>query len=146
VLIAVVDEDRIPRGTEDQLFAPFQRLGDHDTSIGVGLPVAARRGWVAPSQHRHPRRRATVETEFATPKDGRHDPAEDQALVIDDEPQILRALRINLSVRATKCHRGHRCRGLQAAADHRPDVIVLTRAAAVGYRGAGRAWDGSRRR
>jgi two-component system, OmpR family, sensor histidine kinase KdpD len=47
VLIAVVDEGPgIPRGTEDQLFAPFQRLGDHDTSIGVGLGLSVARGFV----------------------------------------------------------------------------------------------------
>ena len=47
--------------------------------------------------------------------------------MIDDEPQILRALRINLSVRGYEVsHRGHRCRARCAsAADHRPDVIVL---------------------
>ncbi|HEX4559964.1 MAG TPA: sensor histidine kinase KdpD [Mycobacterium sp.] len=47
VLIAVIDEGPgIPRGTEDQLFAPFQRLGDHDTSIGVGLGLSVARGFV----------------------------------------------------------------------------------------------------
>ena len=47
VLIAVVDEGPgIPRGSEDQLFAPFQRLGDHDNSIGVGLGLSVARGFV----------------------------------------------------------------------------------------------------
>ena len=47
VLIAVVDEGPgIPRGTDEQLFAPFQRLGDHDTSIGVGLGLSVARGFV----------------------------------------------------------------------------------------------------
>jgi two-component system sensor histidine kinase KdpD len=47
VLIAVVDEGPgIPRGTEDQLFAPFQRLGDHDNSIGVGLGLSVAHGFV----------------------------------------------------------------------------------------------------
>jgi two-component system sensor histidine kinase KdpD len=47
VLIAVVDEGPgIPRGAEDQLFAPFQRLGDHDTSSGVGLGLSVARGFV----------------------------------------------------------------------------------------------------
>ncbi len=46
VLIAVIDEGPgIPRGTEEQLFAPFQRLGDHDTSIGVGLGLSVARGF-----------------------------------------------------------------------------------------------------
>jgi two-component system sensor histidine kinase KdpD len=47
VLIAVVDEGPgIPRGTESQLFAPFQRLGDQDNSIGVGLGLSVARGFV----------------------------------------------------------------------------------------------------
>ena len=47
MLIAVVDEGPgIPRGSEEQLFAPFQRLGDHDTSIGVGLGLSVARGFV----------------------------------------------------------------------------------------------------
>ena len=47
VLIAVIDEGPgIPRDTEEQLFAPFQRLGDHDNSIGVGLGLSVARGFV----------------------------------------------------------------------------------------------------
>jgi two-component system, OmpR family, sensor histidine kinase KdpD len=47
VLIAVVDEGPgIPRDAEEQLFAPFQRLGDQDTTIGVGLGLSVARGFV----------------------------------------------------------------------------------------------------
>jgi len=49
-----------------------------------------------------------------------------RVLVIDDEPQILRALRINLSVRGyevTTAATG--AAALRAAAETRPDVIVL---------------------
>jgi two-component system sensor histidine kinase KdpD len=47
VLIAVVDEGPgIPRGAEDRLFAPFQRLGDQDTSTGVGLGLSVAHGFV----------------------------------------------------------------------------------------------------
>lgn len=49
-----------------------------------------------------------------------------RVLVIDDEPQILRALRINLSVRGyevTTAANG--AAALRAAAETRPDVIVL---------------------
>ena len=47
VLINVVDEGPgIPRGAEDRLFAPFQRLGDQDNSIGVGLGLSVARGFV----------------------------------------------------------------------------------------------------
>ena len=49
-----------------------------------------------------------------------------KVLVIDDEPQILRALRINLSVRGydvTTAATG--AAALRAAAEERPDVVVL---------------------
>ncbi|MGV0811943.1 sensor histidine kinase KdpD [Mycolicibacterium boenickei] len=47
VLVAVIDEGPgMPRGAEEQLFAPFQRLGDHDTTIGVGLGLSVARGFV----------------------------------------------------------------------------------------------------
>ena len=49
-----------------------------------------------------------------------------KVLIVDDEPQILRALRINLSVRGyqvTTAATG--AAALRAAAETRPDVIVL---------------------
>jgi two-component system sensor histidine kinase KdpD len=47
VLIAVADEGPgIRRGTEANLFAPFQRLGDQDTTNGVGLGLSVARGFV----------------------------------------------------------------------------------------------------
>ncbi len=49
-----------------------------------------------------------------------------RVLVIDDEPQILRALRINLSVRGyevTTAATG--AEALRAAAEHRPEVVIL---------------------
>ena len=47
VLINVVDEGPgIPRGAEDQMFEPFQRLGDQDNSSGVGLGLSVARGFV----------------------------------------------------------------------------------------------------
>jgi two-component system, OmpR family, sensor histidine kinase KdpD len=47
VLITVVDEGPgIPRGTAEQLFEPFQRLGDRDNTIGVGLGLSVARGFV----------------------------------------------------------------------------------------------------
>ena len=76
VLIAVVDEGPgIPRGAEEQLFAPFQRLGDHDTSIGVGLGLSVARGFVEAmggtiSATDTPGGGLTVEIELAAPKDG----------------------------------------------------------------------------
>jgi two-component system, OmpR family, sensor histidine kinase KdpD len=47
VLINVVDEGPgIPRGTEEQLFEPFQRLGDQHNSSGVGLGLSVAKGFV----------------------------------------------------------------------------------------------------
>jgi two-component system, OmpR family, sensor histidine kinase KdpD len=47
VLINVIDEGPgIPHGTEDQVFEPFQRLGDHDNTTGVGLGMSVARGFV----------------------------------------------------------------------------------------------------
>jgi two-component system KDP operon response regulator KdpE len=49
-----------------------------------------------------------------------------KVLVIDDEPQILRALRINLSVRGYEVITASTgAAALKAAAEQRPDVIVL---------------------
>ncbi len=49
-----------------------------------------------------------------------------RVLVIDDEPQILRALRINLSVRGYDViTAASGAAALRAAADHRPDVVIL---------------------
>ncbi|MDP9167474.1 MAG: ATP-binding protein, partial [Actinomycetota bacterium] len=47
VLLNVADEGPgIARGTEEQVFAPFQRLGDHDNTTGVGLGLSVARGFV----------------------------------------------------------------------------------------------------
>ena len=49
-----------------------------------------------------------------------------RVLVVDDEPQILRALRINLSVRGYEVITAATgAEALRAAADHHPDVVVL---------------------
>ena len=47
VLINVVDEGPgIPRGTEERLFDPFQRLGDQDNTTGVGLGLSVAKGFI----------------------------------------------------------------------------------------------------
>ena len=49
-----------------------------------------------------------------------------RVLVVDDEPQILRALRINLSVRGYEVSTASTGAGaLKAAAENPPDVVVL---------------------
>ncbi|MBF6238958.1 sensor histidine kinase KdpD [Nocardia otitidiscaviarum] len=47
VSLTVVDTGPgVPTGLEDQLFEPFQRLGDRDNSTGVGLGLSVVRGFV----------------------------------------------------------------------------------------------------
>ncbi|MBF6296486.1 sensor histidine kinase KdpD [Nocardia amamiensis] len=47
VSITVVDTGPgVPPGTEEQLFEPFQRLGDRDNTTGVGLGLSVVRGFV----------------------------------------------------------------------------------------------------
>ncbi|WP_406280625.1 sensor histidine kinase KdpD [Nocardia sp. NBC_00881] len=47
VTIAVVDTGPgVPHGAEEQLFEPFQRLGDRDNTTGVGLGLSVVRGFV----------------------------------------------------------------------------------------------------
>ncbi|MBS1690990.1 MAG: sensor histidine kinase KdpD [Actinobacteria bacterium] len=47
VLVAVSDEGPgIPRGAEETLFGAFQRLGDGDTTTGIGLGLSVARGFV----------------------------------------------------------------------------------------------------
>ncbi|MFI7189522.1 DUF4118 domain-containing protein [Nocardia nova] len=47
VSITVVDYGPgVPTGLEDQMFEPFQRLGDRDNSTGVGLGLSVVRGFV----------------------------------------------------------------------------------------------------
>lgn len=49
-----------------------------------------------------------------------------RVLVIDDEPQILRALRINLSVRGYEVYTAASgTEALHVAAEHKPDVVIL---------------------
>ena len=45
-LINVIDEGPgVPRGVADQLFEPFQRLGDRNNKYGVGLGLSVARGF-----------------------------------------------------------------------------------------------------
>ena len=49
-----------------------------------------------------------------------------RVLVVDDEPQILRALRINLRVRQYEVHTaGTGAQALEEAARHPPDLVIL---------------------
>ena len=117
VEIRVIDRGPgIPPDHWDQVFLPFQRLGDTDNTTGIGLGLALSRGldrgdgrdarargdtrWgltmvvslpaAGPRLRAAPGRRGNGRTEAS---------AVTRVLVVDDEPQILRALSINLRAR-----------------------------------------------
>jgi signal transduction histidine kinase len=47
VTIYVADEGAgIPRGMEEQIFEPFQRMGDRENRMGVGLGLSVAKGFV----------------------------------------------------------------------------------------------------
>src|SRR5688500_15973511 len=49
-----------------------------------------------------------------------------RVLVVDDEPQIVRALSINLRARGYEvCSAGDGTQALQLVASHQPDVVIL---------------------
>lgn len=76
VLIAVADEGPgIARGSEEQIFEAFQRLGDQDNSSGVGLGLSVARGFVEAmggsiSVGDTPGGGLTVEIDLAAPQEG----------------------------------------------------------------------------
>ena len=129
VLINVIDEGPgIPHGTEDQIFEAFQRLGDHDNTTGVGLGMSVARGFVEAmggtiAASDTPGGGLTVVVDLAAPQERC---TMTRVLVIDDEPHILRALRINLTVRGYEVITASTGAGaLRAAAEHKPDVVIL---------------------
>ena len=121
----------IPDDQRDQVFLPFQRLGDRDNATGVGLGLALSRGLAeamggtltpettpgggltmtltlpAAARRRPPSpdwpSRSAADRAIVDACRRRHRDLTERAvtriLVVDDEPQILRALRINLRAR-----------------------------------------------
>ena len=126
----------IPTTDLDRVFAPFQRLGDTDNTTGVGLGLALSRGLteamggtltpeetpgggltmvvslpaapVPPTPERLPSPDAGASRAELAARTGAR---MTRVLVVDDEPQILRALAINLQGPPLRGgHRRHRHR------------------------------------
>ena len=131
----------IPEADRDQVFLPFQRLGDRDNNTGVGLGLALSRGLAEAmggtlDPGDHPRRRPDhgLPARVGPRPSARPAPLADLAerrpaactgepmtriLVVDDEPQILRALADQPArPRLRRRHRRRRRRG--AARGRRP--------------------------
>ena len=144
VLINIVDEGPgVSKGAAEQMFQPFQRLGDFDTTTGLGLGLSVAKGFVEAMDGTitacdTPGGGLTILVDLAAPLrsgvgggrcngfDGRGAAPMTRVLVVDDDPQLLRALRINLSVRGYEVVTAPTgSRALTLAAEHPPQVVIL---------------------
>ena len=132
----------VPDELKERIFEPFERVGDRHPGVGLGLAVA--RGFAeamggrigafdtpgggltvrvtlpAAGEDRSATRRPAVFAVLAVSG------VMTRVLVVDDEPSILRALRINLSAREYDVSTAvDGTTGLAAVARDRPDVIIL---------------------
>ena len=142
VEIRIIDRGPgIPSDDWDQVFLPFQRLGDTDNTTGIGLGLALSRGLAeAMGGSLEPEETpgggltmvvslpAVTDPSAAAP--GRRERDEvtpmTRVLVVDDEPQLVRALSINLRARHYEVSTAaNGTEALQVAAAHPPDVVIL---------------------
>ncbi len=123
--VRVVDQGPgVPVADVERLFMPFQRLGDSSSDEGVGLGLAVAKGFVEAMG-------GEIEVE-STPGGGLtivHPSAGGRMtriLVVDDEPQILRALGTNLRARGYDVELAPTGEAaLAVAARKHPDLVVL---------------------
>jgi two-component system, OmpR family, KDP operon response regulator KdpE len=107
------------------MFEPFQRLGDRATGgAGLGLGLAIARGFTEAM--------GGTLTPSDTPRRGPHhddQPAHcamTRVLIVEDDPQLLRALRINLTARGYDVITAADGRtGLTLASRTRPDLNII---------------------
>ncbi len=134
VVLEVVDHGPgVPDEAKEAIFEPFTRVGDRYPG-GVGLGLAVARGFAEAMGGRivatdTPGGGLTVSITLACGerRQVRAWPGVmTRVLVVDDEPSILRALRINLSAREYDVSTAvDGTTGLAAVARDRPDVIIL---------------------
>ena len=135
----------IPEKDRDRMFAPFQRLGDTDNTTGVGLGLALSRGLTEAmggtlTADDTPGGGLTMTVSLPAVAGRAASPSRDsgnagsrrgadrvtRVLVVDDEPQILRALRINLRVRDYEVHvAATGAEALEVAGRYPPDLVIL---------------------
>ena len=139
----------VPDEQKERIFEPFERVGDRHPGVGLGLAVA--RGFAeamggrigafdtpgggltvrvtlpaASADRSAPRGSGLGAPRFAVVAVFAVSGVMTRVLVVDDEPSILRALRINLSAREYDVSTAvDGTTGLAAVARDRPDVIIL---------------------
>ena len=134
VVLDVVDHGSgVPAGLKEQIFEPFARLDERSPGVGLGLAVAkgfaeAMGGTIVAVDT--PGGGLTVRVTLPAP--GQRCPRSPggrrmtRVLVIDDEPSILRALRINLTARNYEVSTASDgASGLAAVSRERPDAVIL---------------------
>ena len=144
VEVRVVDRGPgVPDEAKDRIFEPFQRYGDAPRGAGVGLGLAVARGFAEAmggtlDAEDTPGGGLTMVLTLRAAGRARAGPAPPsgsrtrkaghmtRVLVVDDEPQIVRALVINLKARKYEVDAAHDgATALQLAAARHPDVVVL---------------------
>jgi CheY-like chemotaxis protein len=115
----------------ERMFTPFQRLGDTDNTTGTGLGLALSRGLMEAMggeliPEETPGGGLTMVIQLRMARQPGQRDLMTTVLVVDDEPQILRALRVNLAAREYDVVTASSGRqALDAAAHHHPDLVVL---------------------
>ena len=132
VHLRVVDRGPgIPAAQRAHVVAPFQRLGDQRTDDGVGLGLAIAVGFVeamggCAHVGRHAGRWVDGHDRPAPCHAGSRGGGMNRVLVVDDEPQIRRALSLNLRARGyAVLEAGTGEAALQAVATEHPDLVLL---------------------
>ena len=136
VALRVIDRGPgIPPDQRARIFEPFRRVGDRSNDAGVGLGLAVAHGFVT-AMHGDitaddtPGGGLTVTISLARADAPAPVPlamtAKGRVLVVDDEPQIRRALSVNLKARGYDVDQAASGEeALHLAAARHPDVVLL---------------------
>ena len=153
VLIRVVDQGPgIPQAQRERVFEPFYRAGtDHRTGFrGSGLGLAIARGFIeataggsgpsrCPSRARRSSSSCRCPSRSPSRRSRRPRPMAGRVLIVDDEPQILRALRVVLREAGFQALPAETAQqALDVAALQRPDAAIVDLGTARRRRGRGR--------
>jgi CheY-like chemotaxis protein len=125
---------------QDDIFTPFQRLGDTDNTTGLGLGLALSKGFTEGmggtlTPETTPGGGLTMvvslpvdaaASDLAAPPAPRREDESVKILVADDDPQLVRALRITLAAHGYDVIAApDGAAAIAAAAQARPDVVML---------------------